>query len=180
MEKKVHKYGDIKPLFTSGKIRTFSDIFEEIPKTVIAEYLGIEKSRFNELIDFPGDLKVKHLIRLSDRFDLTLINVLSLIVPQLSDETIDGRSIDRRYRKIKTLVETQTITLFEDIVDRVTRSQLAKDLGKKRDRIRRLMEHVEEFFVRDIDKIGKLCDLRPEQIFQLVEAQYAKQTGTIT
>jgi hypothetical protein len=178
--KKVQRDGDIKPLFTSGKIRTFSDIFEEIPKTVIAEYLGIEKSRFNELIDFPGDFKVKHLIRLADRFDLTLLNILSLIVSNLPDETIDDRSIDRRYGRIKTLVGTGTITLFEDIVARVTKSQLAHDLGKKRDRIKKLTEHVEEFFVRDVEKIGKLCGLTSDQIFQLIEAQYKKQTRTIT
>ncbi|HXB93605.1 MAG TPA: hypothetical protein VNU70_00560 [Puia sp.] len=178
--KKVHRYGDIKPLFTSGKIRAFSDIFDEIPKTVIAEYLGIEKSRFNELIDLPGGLKVKHLIRLAGRFELTLQDILSLIVSKLPDEKIDERMKDRRYHKIRTLVETRTITLFEDIVERVTRSQLARDLGKKRDRIKKLTEHVEEFSVRDIDKIGKLCDLTPDQIFQLIEAQYTKQSRTIT
>jgi len=82
--------------------------------------------------------------------------------------------------KIKTLVETRTILLFEDIVDRITKSLLARDLGKKRDRIKKLTEHVEEFFIRDIDRIGKLCGLTRDQIFQLIEAQYAKQTRTIT
>ena len=180
MEKKAHKYGDIKPLFTSGKIRTFTDIIDEIPKTVLAEYLGIEKSRFNELIDFPAGFKVKHLIRMADRFGLTLPDMVSLIASKLPDEYIDEKEKDRRYANIRILVEAQTITRLEDIVDRVTRSQMARDLGKKRDRIRKLIEHVEEFFVRDIERLGKLCDLTRDQIFQLIEAQYAKQTRTIT
>ncbi len=38
------------------------------------------------------------------------------------------------------------------------------------------MNHVEDFSVKDIRAIGELCDLTLPEMFQLVEAQYTKQT----
>ena len=38
--KKVHRYDDIRPLFTSQNIRTFADIFKVLNKTPVAQESG--------------------------------------------------------------------------------------------------------------------------------------------
>jgi hypothetical protein len=174
--KKVHRYEDIRPLFTSQKIRTFSDIFEVLSKTAVAEYLGKEKSRFNECIGLPGGFKLKDIIRLAELCNLTLPEMAGLMESEHPTDAItDDKQKDHRYTFIKPLFTTQTIRLFEDIFPRVPKSTVARDIGRKRDRFNYLMDHVEEFFVKDIAGIAQLCELNLVQMFKLIEAQYAKQ-----
>lgn len=174
--KKVHRYDDIRPLFTSQNIRTFADIFKVLNKTPVAQDLGKEKSRFNELIGSPAGLKLKDIIRLSGLCNLTLPEMGELIEAEHPNiEKDDHKQIDDRYTQIRPLFESQKITHFEDIFLRVPKSTVARDIGRKRARFNFLMDHVESFLVKDIINIGGLCELTLPQMFKLIDAQYARQ-----
>jgi hypothetical protein len=58
---KHNGYDLVRPMFTSGKLKTFSEIFQLVPKTVVANDLGKEKRRFNELIKDPNDLSYQEI-----------------------------------------------------------------------------------------------------------------------
>lgn len=44
------RYGHIKPMFKTGKIKSFNDIFQFIPKTIDATDLGKKVDRFSVLM----------------------------------------------------------------------------------------------------------------------------------
>ena len=47
---KDHRYNLIKPMIDSGDIVSFNDIFNYIPKTIVAKDLGKKVDRFTELM----------------------------------------------------------------------------------------------------------------------------------
>jgi len=51
MSEKDKRYNFIKPMIGDGKIRSFNDIFDYIPKTVVATDLGKKVDRFNALMN---------------------------------------------------------------------------------------------------------------------------------
>lgn len=44
------RYGNIKPMFKVGKIKYFNDIFQFVPKTIVATDLGKKVDRFSVLM----------------------------------------------------------------------------------------------------------------------------------
>ena len=66
---------------------------------------------------------------------------------------------DPRYELIKPMLKEGKITTFQDIFKYIKKSVVAADLGKKVNRFSRLMEHVEDFVVKDLLLIGRFCNL---------------------
>ena len=173
---KDRRYAVIRPMFTRGRIQTFNDIFKQVPKTIVARDLGKDNNRFTELIDSPGDFTIEEIIELDSLCQLELTQMAVLLEPECKRYEIENtESKDSRYKSIRPMFEEGQIRLFEDIFY-VPKSTVATDIDKKRERFYYLMDHVEEFLVKDIFRIGQLCELTLPEMFQLVEAQYKKQT----
>jgi hypothetical protein len=179
---KDERYDDIKPMLKRNKIRTFRDIFKYVPKSVVAIDLGKEKRRFSQLIDLPGGFKVKNIIRLVELCNITIIEMAILIEAGYpKDKKELNKQKDDRYDVIRSRFDDGKITLLENIFDRIPKSKVAEDIKRKPDRFAYLVDHdVQNFYVKDIIAIGRLCDLTIPEMFQLVEAQYAKQNKNLS
>lgn len=81
------RYNLIKPMLKVGYINTFSDIFHYIPKTIVAGDLQIKVDRFNLLIESPDELALRKLIYLAKILDLSLHELLDLILSELDART---------------------------------------------------------------------------------------------
>lgn len=69
------RYSYVKPLVEAGKIKTLNDIFEVVPKTVVATDVGKRTTEFSELMN-----KVQ-------KFTLELLFIIGSLC-DLDDETI--------------------------------------------------------------------------------------------
>lgn len=168
---KDHRYNLIRPKYKREEIRLFSDIFQTLPRTLVAKDLGKEKGRFNELVDNPNEFLYSELIKLSDDCELS-IDEISLLI---ANEHDNDRPKTFQYKDVKMMFEERKIGLLEDIFIYVNRSTVAKDLGKKRDTLNRLMNRVERFTFGNIRSLAELSGLTLEQILTLVKAQLEKQ-----
>lgn len=173
---KDERYDTIRPMFIRQQLQTFGDIFKVVPKSVVAIALGKEKGRFNELVEAPGNFTILEIIMLDKLCNLTLPEMAVLLEPECpKDKNHDNEKKAFGYRAVRVMFEEQKVNLFEDIFKHIRKSRVAEDIGKKRGRFKHLMEHIEDFFVKDIVRIGQLCELTLPEMFNLVESQYAKQ-----
>jgi len=62
---KDHRYKLLKILFQGGDIKTFSDIYKYIPKTVIKEDIGTSGTRMDRLMKDPSGFRLQELNRLA-------------------------------------------------------------------------------------------------------------------
>lgn len=73
------RYQFIKPLFLKNKIQTFRDIFNVVPRSVVASDLGKENDRFMELTGNMGEFTIQELALIGNFCSLTLSEMFTLI-----------------------------------------------------------------------------------------------------
>jgi hypothetical protein len=168
--RKHNGYDLVRPMFTIGELKVFSDIFKYVPKTVVAVDLGKEKGRFNELIEDPGDFLIQELIKLGEKSDLSLPDIGLLIETEHPLIKQPDQPATTTYKAIRVMVKEQKIQRLEDIFKYIPVSTVAKDLGRKPDTLSRFVKRVEHFPVKDLRTIGTLCDLSLADMFKLAEA----------
>lgn len=81
---------------------------------------------------------------------------------------------DPRYEIIKPMLNEGKIQSFPDIFKFIKKSVVAADLGKRGPRFTELIHKVEDFTVKELQIIARLCDLTMEEMFKLVETELAK------
>lgn len=79
---KDKRYTNAKNLILAGHVKTFRDLFDSVPKSVIARDLGINNVRFNELMNDVGRFFVKDMFKLAELLDIPEIEVMKLICNQ--------------------------------------------------------------------------------------------------
>lgn len=79
---KDKRYKTVKILIEGGHISEFKQIFEHIPKTTVAEQLGIHFHRFAKMIDNITEMKMKDLLLISGYFDVNAKTLFELIYAQ--------------------------------------------------------------------------------------------------
>jgi hypothetical protein len=168
---KDNRYHLIRPKLRRKEIKIFSDLFNILPRTLVARDLGKEKGRFNELVHNPNEFTYSELRKLSDNCELDF-NGLSMLIENEHD---NDRPKDFKYKDVKMMFEEGKLQLLEDIFIYVNKSTVAKDLGKKRDTLNRLINRVERFTFRDIRSLAELCGLSLDEMLTLVKAQMDKQ-----
>ena len=67
------RYIAVKALIETGRITTFADIFEYIPRKTVYIDLGINYTRFTKLIEHPGGLTITEIKTLSGLFEIEVI-----------------------------------------------------------------------------------------------------------
>jgi hypothetical protein len=164
--KKDGRYKNIKPLFINRTIQRFSDIWIAIRKSVVAGDLGMNNNRFTELIDHPGEFKIREILKLSWLFDLTLIQTTGLIEQDYMHQNSDIDEKDNRYRQVRTMIKVGNITSLSDIFDYVPRYVIARDIGKGRSSL----DNVESYTVKQVATFAELCELTFMEMFQLMTA----------
>ena len=82
---------------------------------------------------------------------------------------------DRRYKTVKIMIEGGHLTEFNQIFDYIPKSVVANDLGTNYNRLIRLIEHVEQFTLKELFTLSSFCDLDSKLILDLVYNQYANE-----
>jgi hypothetical protein len=67
---KDKRYKVIKHLIEGGHIKSLSEIFDTIPKSVAARDFGTNYSRFTKLIENPANFRLKEIYTLARLFDI--------------------------------------------------------------------------------------------------------------
>lgn len=79
MIKRDSRYNLIKAMIADGNIVTFNDIFEYIPKTVVATDLGKKVDRFNKLMNTVDGFTLKEIYLIGSFFGLSERQIYELV-----------------------------------------------------------------------------------------------------
>lgn len=80
---------------------------------------------------------------------------------------------DDRYKAIRSLIETNEITTFAEIIPYLTKSVLAKALRKNFGRMDHFIEHPEEFSYKEIQQISQLMAVPVSTIIRLIDKNFS-------
>lgn len=87
------RYRIIKPLLNEGQIHSFLDIFEYIPKSVVAADLGKKVDRFTELMNRIEKFTVEELLIIAGFCNLSVSEMFQLV---------ETEYLKRQNKKLKT------------------------------------------------------------------------------
>ena len=73
------------------------------------------------------------------------------------------------------MIEGGHLTEFNQIFDYIPKSVVANDLGTNYNRLIRLIEHVEQFTLKELFTLSNFCDLDSKLVLDLVYNQYANE-----
>lgn len=79
---KDKRYKTVKHLIESGHIHEFREIFDTIPKTVVAEDMGTNYKRLLRLVENVDQFKVGELYSLAGMFDVDRLAIMKLVIKQ--------------------------------------------------------------------------------------------------
>ena len=170
-----HKgYDFIRPMFESGKLKLFSDIFtfDLVPKTRVAKDLGKEKGRFKELIADPNDFIYQEIKRFGSLCNMAPFEMGMLIETEHPGKVLhNDQPKPEKYTAIKPMVMEKQITSLDKIIDYFNKSTIAKEIGRKATTLDGYLKNIDSFPIRDIRAIGELFDLNLSEMLKLVEAE---------
>jgi hypothetical protein len=72
----------IKPLIESGHIKEFKQIFQYVPKTAVAQDLGIHFNRFNNFMEKVSEMRMSDMYLLCSYFEIDPHKMFELIDTQ--------------------------------------------------------------------------------------------------
>jgi len=76
------RYLSVHNLIVAGYIKTFSEIFDTLPKTVMATDLKINNNRFSFLIVHVDRFTIRQLLAIAVLLDIGLDTIWSLIITE--------------------------------------------------------------------------------------------------
>ena len=79
---KDQRYDTVKFLLEGGRIKTFMQIFEHIPKSVVANNLGTNYNRLAKMLDQVDLFTLKEIFQLGSLFDINEKEMLDLVYQQ--------------------------------------------------------------------------------------------------
>ena len=82
MVNRDRRYDVISTLFKDGKIRTFKDIFEFVPKTVVATNMGKKVDRFTRLMNRVEKFTLEDLFQIGKLCDLEEPQMIQLVMKE--------------------------------------------------------------------------------------------------
>lgn len=83
---KDRRYNTVKNLITGGYIKSFSEILDTIPKTVVAHDLGMHHQTFDKLIKYPERFTFKDAFRIASLIEVDELVIINLIYSQCGIE----------------------------------------------------------------------------------------------
>lgn len=90
---KDRRYNTVKNLISGGFIKSLNEIYDTIPKSVIAEDLGFNSTRINNLIAHVDRFIAKDLFKLAELIGVDEIEIMKLVCNQ--------HAIDKKARRRK-------------------------------------------------------------------------------
>jgi plasmid maintenance system antidote protein VapI len=80
---KDKRYKTVKNLITGGYIKSFSEIWDTLPKTVVARDLKMHHQTFSRLISSPEGFSFEAAIKIALLFEVDSFDIINLIYYQL-------------------------------------------------------------------------------------------------
>ena len=82
------RYPTIRPLYEKGLISSFLDIFNYVPKTVVAKDLGKNESRFIDTLDHLENFNIAQLYLIGNLCGLTRLEILELFMMEVAKQEV--------------------------------------------------------------------------------------------
>jgi hypothetical protein len=79
---KDKRYNTVKNLIAGGYIKSFSEILDTVPKTVVAHDLGMHHQTFDKLIKYPERFSFKDAFRIASLIEVDDLAIINLIYSQ--------------------------------------------------------------------------------------------------
>ena len=86
------RYKTVKILIETGHVTTFREIFDHIPKTMVATDLGIHFNRMTKMVSSVNEIKVKDIFLFSGHFEVDAKVLFELIYNQRSSKKAIGKA----------------------------------------------------------------------------------------
>lgn len=83
---KDRRYSTVKNLISGNYIKTFREIFDTVPKSVVAKDLGFNSERINRLMNEVDRFIVKDLFKLASLIEVDEIEIMKLICNQYTTD----------------------------------------------------------------------------------------------
>jgi hypothetical protein len=83
---KDKRYATVKNLITGGYIKSFSEIWDTLPKTVVARDLKKHHQTFSKLINSPEKIKFEEAIEIASLIEIDGIQIINLIYTQIDPD----------------------------------------------------------------------------------------------
>lgn len=84
------RYGYIKPMFKTGKVKSFGDIFQFVPKTIIATDLGKKGDRFSRLMNRVDRFTLEELFMIATFCSLNEKQMIKLVMNEYFQQKVDA------------------------------------------------------------------------------------------
>jgi hypothetical protein len=88
---KDRRYKTINQLISSGHIKTLVELFDTIPKSVVARDLGVSLDRFTKMIHEVERFSIKNLFKLAVLIEIDELLILELVYKQHKTGKKGGR-----------------------------------------------------------------------------------------
>lgn len=79
---------------------------------------------------------------------------------------------DRRYTTVKHLISGGHVKTFREIFDIIPKSVVARDLGMNNMRFTRLINHVEQFLLKDLFRFAIFLEVDNMILLEMINRQY--------
>ena len=89
---KDKRYKTVKILIETGNITTFGEIFDHIPKTMVADDLGIHFNRMARMIKSVNEIKVNDIFLFSGQFEIDAKVMFGLIYNQRGAKKVSPKA----------------------------------------------------------------------------------------
>ena len=83
---KDRRYTTIKNLISAGYIKSFREIFDTLPKSVVARDLGMNNIRFSRLIDNVDQFLLRDLFRIAAYLEIDELILVNLVYQQYATD----------------------------------------------------------------------------------------------
>lgn len=80
MSKRDPRYDYIKPLLNEGKLHSFHEIFQHVPKSIVAKDLGKKLERFSQLLKQIDQFRTKELFTIAHFCKISEKEILDLFL----------------------------------------------------------------------------------------------------
>lgn len=80
------RYGAVKVLIEGRHVNYFKDIFLHLPKSVLAQDMGVNNTRITRLIEHPDQFTVQELNRIAAFIGIEEMKIIQLVYAQLQME----------------------------------------------------------------------------------------------
>lgn len=88
---KDNRYKTVNILINGGHIKTFSEIFNYIPPSIVCKDFGTNYNRFTKLIDSPSNFKLRELYTIASFFEIEEDIMITLAHNQIKERRLNRR-----------------------------------------------------------------------------------------